>query len=221
VVTTRQPGLARLLCQEVLPIHDLTEDEAFALLAADFPGAVVREHTPTFQHLLRSVGKLPLALVLIREYLRKEAYMQPPRRFHEALRSLAQRGKYQAAPDFFQIEMPWQAHSLSAAIQQSEAGLPSTARAALRLLAGQFKDAPFTESEAAALVLNEHIHQELDCMMDAGLLAWSEHGCYSFHPITAEYSRLTSSESQQERELPDACHFSELARYGKSQPLLN
>lgn len=219
LVTTRQPGLAHQLCQQVLQVQDLTEEAAFALLVAGLPVTVVCEHKQILQKLIRSVGKLPLALVLMREHLQREAHVQP-RRLREAILRLVQRLCYMGAPDLLQMEMPWQATTLFAAIQQSEARLSLTACAAFRILASRLQDAPFTESEAAALVLQKNLQQELDCLMDAGLLSW-ENDNYRFHPIIAEYARLTEPEQQGERELPETCHLSEIAYPGRSRPLMN
>lgn len=220
LVTTRQPGLARQLCQQVFQVQDLTEEAAFALLIAGLPTTAVREHTQILQKFMRSVGKLPLALVLMREHLRREAHIQPPRRLHEAILRLDQRLCYPGASDLLQMETPWQTTTLFAAIQQSEARLPLTACVAFRILANRFQDIPFTESEAEALVLQKNLQRELDYLMDAGLLSWGNDS-YCFHPIIAEYARLTESEQQGERELPETCHHSEITYPGRSRPLMN
>src|SRR5579875_1649082 len=201
VLTTRQPGLARQLCQHVMRVQDLTDDHAMDLLTGDLPKGTVRAYTQVLHQLIQSVGKLPLALVLMREYLRREA--QSPRQLREAIARLANRNERLEIPDILQMETPWQSRSLSASIQQSERRLSSPARAAFRWLAQHFQDRPFTASEAAALVHHRWLHQELDDLVDAGLLRWSTPSLYQFHPILAEYTRQFIPKQRQEQALPD------------------
>lgn len=188
VLTTRQPGLAHVLCQQVLSVPDLTAHDAFALLLAAVPPAAVQEHTSVLHEVLQRIGNVPLAVILMREYLRREASLPVPRRFHAAVTRLANR----EAPSFFHLEMPWQSHSLYMSIQQSEERLFPSTQAVFRQLASHFQETAFSEHEAEALLSHQQLSSELDSLMDEGFLTWKQ-GFYHFHPMLVEYARLAAS----------------------------
>jgi DNA-binding XRE family transcriptional regulator len=200
VLTTRQPGLAHLLCQKVWRLPDLAEDDAFELLVAGLPEQFVQEHQETLQTLVHSVGHLPLALVLMREVLRKEVSLQPPHRFRETMARLVNRAFSLETPNFLQIYSLKRSCSLYADIQQSETKLPEATQEVFHVLANTFQDAPFTENDALALFPHQQVSHELDCLMDAGFLDWfeQEQGLYHFHPILVLYTRHRSKEKQPE-----------------------
>ena len=192
VLTTRQPGLAHSLCQKVLRLPDLAENDAFELVVADLPRSLVREHQRTLQRLVHSVGHLPLALVLMREVLRKEASFQSPRRLREAMVDLVSRAFSLEIPAFLQIYSLKQSYSLYQDIQQSEARLSQSAQEVFHVLAKTFLDTPFTESDALVLFPHRQVFHELGCLMNAGFLDWfdQEQGLYHFHPLWVVYVRL-------------------------------
>jgi transcriptional regulator with XRE-family HTH domain len=209
LLTTRQPGLAYLLCQSVIRLSDLEQDEAFTLLTADLPSAIVEEYRDTLTALATRVGCHPLALAWMRDLLRKDASIHPPRRLRKTIARLADRVWYLALSHTLPISSSGRAGSFFSTFQQSEVLLAPATRQVFHILAQAFQEAPFTESDAIALLRPHHILQDLDNLMDAGFLEWSEQeqGRYHFHPILAAYARLVS-EKQQENEAVDPCLLS-------------
>lgn len=185
VLTTRQPGLAHLLCQHVIPVPPMTERDALALFLADIPKTTVQEDLSLLQTLLQRVGYLPAAVILQRAYLRQKASLPGPHRFHTAMAALAQ----QETSSVLYMEMPWQTSTLYTSLQQSEKRLTPIVRMAFRRLAGQFQDTSFTEQEAEAFLSHQQLSSALDSLLEHGLLLW-EQDRYHFHPLLAEYARL-------------------------------
>jgi transcriptional regulator with XRE-family HTH domain len=191
VFTTRQTRLALSHSQSVYRVPDLSDEEALTLLTRSLPLALVHVYRQQLEHLLRQVGKLPLALALLGEHLRCEARASSPRRFEEALRKLTQ--------EAYSLRIPCSLHlhthspcSLAAVIRTSIQHLAPFARQALALLARTLPmgTPSFTEQQ----VMNVHqpdlpLHL-LDHLVDAGLLEWKQEGWYWLHPVVAAYARV-------------------------------
>ncbi|MGH2506823.1 MAG: NB-ARC domain-containing protein, partial [Ktedonobacteraceae bacterium] len=88
LVTTRFTNIALHTAGERMSaIPELTEEDGLQLLERMVP-AVVKAEPERSRWLVQSVGGLPLALVLIGQYLRLEAHNRQPRRLRLALESL-------------------------------------------------------------------------------------------------------------------------------------
>jgi len=89
LLTTRFPPLALAFSsQEAIVVRELDEEESTKLLTHFVPEAGTNE-AHLLQPLVRSVGGLPLALTLIGNYLRLQAYSEQPRRLYAALKRLS------------------------------------------------------------------------------------------------------------------------------------
>lgn len=197
IIITRQPGLAHFLCLDVLRVPELTESDAFTLVSAHLPAELVQEHTLALQDFVRDVRRHPRALVLMGEALRQIALRQPARRFRQIISYL----QHSKASVYFQTDTRWQSLSFVAAFQQYESELPPLARIALRQLATLFQTKRFSELEASR-VLSDGLQQELDNLLDAGLLEWSEQNFYYFHPLVVAYVMYATQEETPEMVSP-------------------
>jgi hypothetical protein len=145
--------------------------------------------------------ELPLALEVIRSYLRHEARIGSPRRIQETMARLQH-------PTFLlRLRAAIEPPSVSQAIQRSEQQLPPSAQRALASLAQQFPPAPemFSEQEALDLLNTQGFSwQELDRLVDAGLVETTGRGCYHLHPVVAAYARLSAHLDADGEETPCA-----------------
>lgn len=192
IVTTRLPGVAHRACDRVYQPRPLSEAQAFHLLKQRLPSALAREHRDVLQALLQQVGRLPLAITQIGNHLRSEAHFGSQRRIQEALALLFQPETYlhlQSVPD---------SCSVAASLQQSERWLPPSTQHALELIANALPTAPATFSEqqvADLLHTASGVHlQDLDHLVDAGLLSTIARNRYQLHPVIAAYVRTNSGE---------------------------
>jgi hypothetical protein len=191
-VTTRFLNIALYTAGErLLTVPELTGEHGLQLLERLAP-AVVKAETACAQRLVQLVGGLPLALVLIGQYLRLEAHHCQPRRLHLALAWLYQ------PENRLHLEQPLVALarsapdatlSLQASIALSDQYLSEQARVALRQLA-VFPAWPATFSELAALAVTGVSVEVFDQLSDAGLLESRGLDRYSLHPCIADYALL-------------------------------
>jgi len=192
LVTTRFLNVALYTAGErLITVPALTGEHGLQVLERLAP-AVVKAETECAQRLVHLVGGLPLALVLIGQYLRLEAHHCQPRRLHLALAWLYQ------PENRLQLEQPLVALarsapeatlSLQAAIALSDRYLSEQARIALRQLA-VFPAWPSTFSELAALAVTGVSVEVFDQLSDAGLLESRGLDRYSLHPCIADYALL-------------------------------
>jgi transcriptional regulator with XRE-family HTH domain len=192
LVTTRFINIALYTAGErMVTVPALSGEHGLQLLERLAP-AVVKAEAERSQRLVQLVGGLPLALVLIGQYLRLEAHHCQPRRLHLALEWLYQPEKR------LQLEQPLVALarsapdatlSLQAAIALSDRYLQEQARLALRLLS-VFPAWPNTFSEQAALAVTGASVEVFDQLSDAGLLESRGLDRYSLHPCIADYALL-------------------------------
>ena len=90
IVTTRFPQLAvQFAADGAANVEELNEDNSMALLTRLVPEFAAREPDEA-RALVRAVGGLPLALILIGKYLRLQAYSGQLRRLHAAIDRLKQ-----------------------------------------------------------------------------------------------------------------------------------
>ncbi len=175
------------------PIQELSEDDSMSLLRILAPKVVDREEQRAYE-LVQAVGGLPLALTLIGNYLRVQAYGGQARRIDAALKRLNN------AEERLQISEPRgpvERHSslpggtplsLQSVFAVTDQQLDEHARAALYALS-VFPPKPNSFSEEAALAIANCTVAALDTLLDAGLLEGSTSGRYSLHQTIADYAR--------------------------------
>lgn len=197
VLTTRLPALADTLCESVVFPRPLTERQAFHLLTHGLPSSLVREHHAVLRALSQQVGQLPQALSQIRVTLRREARAHSQRRFQEALTHLFHPSTY------LHLDILSGSHALAASLKRSEAWLSPASRHAFLLLATHFPAAPATFSERQAVDLmrtsDSFQWQDLDQLIDGGLLSVVGRSRYQFHPVIVAYARLVASSSHEQQ----------------------
>src|SRR6266700_5208957 len=158
-------------------VQELSTDESMTLLRLLAPGVVERE-VQKAQTLVQAVGGLPLALTLMGNYLRKQAYSGQSRRITAALERLGKveerlqisepRGPVETHPS-----LPGEAHlSLHSVIAVTDQLLPEQAQQALYALA-VFPPKPNSFSEEAALVVIGCDVENLDLLIDSGLIEYT------------------------------------------------
>jgi len=193
VVTTRCKDVAALLGDpEVVP--ELDPATGLALLTEIAPRAVAFDQAAA-QNLVGAVYGLPLALVLIGKYLRRESADGDPDRIAAAFLTMAEAGhRLEINPD---DEAGSQ--SLAEIIAVSFAALRSDAarQAAIRLAI--FRPKPNTFSKDIARQVAGTENAVLYDLSDIGLIEHYGDGEYTMHRVIAEYARtrLPLTESQQ------------------------
>lgn len=201
LITTRSINIALYTAgEQMITVPELSEEAGLHLLEHLVPTVAKAEPT-RLQRLAQLVGGLPLALVLIGQYLRLEAYHRQPRRLRQALEWLYR-------PEHrLQLEQPlvilerataYSMLSLQSAIAWSESQLSEQSQIALRLLS-VFPAKPNTFSEQAALAITEAPVEVFDQLCDAGLLESREPGRYSLHRCVADYAALHADRQFAER----------------------
>jgi tetratricopeptide (TPR) repeat protein len=196
LVTTRLPEVALRFADagaSVVRVHELSEADGLALLARLAPEAVEREPEEA-KALVRLVDGLPLALSLMGNYLRVQAYAGQPRRLRAAL-DLLRQGKERlrlAQPQARQSlpggSAPATSPSLMASINASYQALRKQARSMLLALS-LFPAKPNDFSEEAAIAVSAASTHTLDALLDAGLLESSGPGRYTMHQTIADFAR--------------------------------
>lgn len=180
VVTTRSVEVAAELVSGevteengVFRLKELDAEEGLALLSALAPKAMKRaSDVKVGRELVREVGALPLALVLMGRYLVSESLSGQPRRISEALNRLKDARKrlglkishLPGRPE----DMP---NSLLAAIEMSIEELNETTRQALEMLCA-FRPKPYLFSTEDAAGAFEIEYDNLSSLVDSGLLEY-------------------------------------------------
>jgi len=195
LITTRIPEVALLFAGEkATKVDELSEDDGLELLAQLAPG-VVEAELDEAQELVRAVGGLPLAIVLIGNYLRIKTHSGQPRRLRATLKELSEARKR------LEIEQPQgvlEHHpslpsdvplSLKAAINISEKALDEAPRRTFRSLS-VFPPKPNSFSEEAALAVCGEPIETLDVLIDFGLLESAGPDRYTLHQVIADYARV-------------------------------
>jgi hypothetical protein len=197
LVTTRMPEIASQFAHDgATVVHELSEDDSVTLLARLAP-EVVAYKPDQVRSLLRSVGGLPLALTLMGNYLRTQAYPGngPSRRLQAALDRLqhaekrlwlAQPQAFAECPPNLRPDMPLSLHVI---IGMSYQYLDELAQYALRALS-LFPAKPNTFSEEAALAVSAVPPETLDMLTSAGLLEGGGNGRYTLHQVIADYAQV-------------------------------
>ncbi len=193
LVTTRFPHLAAQLSEEdAIVVPELTEEDGVALLAC-FAPEIVESDPETASTLVRAVGCLPLALVLMGKYLRTQIYSGQPRRLRAAVEQLlnteqrlrlSQPASSLERSASLSHDVSW---SLQSTIALSCQQLNEQERQALYALS-VFPAKPNSFSEEAAVAVMQMPVEMLDALNDAGLLESSGPGRYTLHQTISDYA---------------------------------
>jgi tetratricopeptide (TPR) repeat protein/transcriptional regulator with XRE-family HTH domain len=195
LVTTRFPHIAtHMTVDGAILVQELNEVEGMELLRKLAPSVVDREPKKAAD-LVQAVGGLPLALKLMGNYLRKEAYSGKGRRIGAALEYLARAEKRLRISE---PDEPVEHHtslaehtslSLQSVFAVTDQQLDDPARGALYALS-VFPPKPNSFSEEAALAVADCTVETLDNLTDAGLLESAGSDRYTLHQTIADYARL-------------------------------
>jgi len=200
LVTTRFSNVATQLARcELMALRELSTEQSLDLLHLLAP-QVVEGEASRARALAEAVGGLPLALTLMGNYLRWQAYSGQSRRIQEALERLNHaemrlhlsepRGPLQRHPSF----ETGQLLSLHAIIALTDQYLSEQARAALYALC-VLPHKPGIFSRAAALAVGACSTSVLDTLVDMGLLESGGDGYYTLHQTISDYARLHLQEN--------------------------
>ncbi|HEY0752365.1 MAG TPA: tetratricopeptide repeat protein [Ktedonobacteraceae bacterium] len=195
LVTTRFPSIAaQIATNGATAIKELDSEESLGLLHLLAP-QVVEQETQRARELVEAVGGLPLALTLIGNYLRGQAYTSTARHIAAALQRLRDANE---RLNVSELQAPIERHpslpgdtpiSLQTVIAVTDQQLAPPASQALYALS-VFPPRPNTFSEEAALAVTASTISVLDQLTDTGLLEISGSDRYSLHQTIADYARL-------------------------------
>lgn len=194
LVTTRFAHIAtHLVSGGTVHLQELQEEESIELLRLLAP-RVVETEPDRVRELVSSVGALPLALILMGNYLRTQTANKLPRRITATLERLSQS---QERLQVHELHPPVEKHlglpdgallSLQSVIAVSDQILSPSSRAAFYALA-VFPPKPQSFSQEAALTVTLCTHADLDELCDAGIV--ERYGDrYMLHQVIADYVRL-------------------------------
>ncbi len=194
LVTTRYPSIAAHIAVETATqIQELGTEDSMTLLRLLAPQIVDIEAGKAYD-LIHAVGGLPLALTLVGNYLRLQAYSGQPRRIHAALKRLSDaegrlqistpRGPAEQHPSL-PSDVPLSLQSIIAVTDQQ---LSTKQRAALYALA-VFPAKPHSFSEEMAREVAACTNETLDALADTGLLESASSDRYTLHQTIADYTR--------------------------------
>lgn len=199
IVTTRFPQIAlRFAGDGAQIVRELDESNGLILLKQLAP-QVVEADSKAAEELVHAVGGLPLALVLMGNYLRLEGYDGRKRRIRRALNKLMEA---QARMELKEGQIPAQPHpslptastiSIKALIAVSDDVLDDVARQTLYALS-LFPPKPNTFSEEAALAVSNESVDALDTLSDYGLLESQGDERYTLHHVIADYAKMKNKE---------------------------
>lgn len=181
-------------------LQELSEEESMTLLRMLAPGVVEHEEQKAKQ-LVQAVGGLPLALTLMGNYLRKQAYSGPARRITAALERLSKAEERlhisePHGPAETHPSLPGDMHlSLHSVIAVTDQLLSPETQQALYAL-GIFPPKPNSFSEEAALAVIDCAVENLDLLVDASLLEYTSSGRYTIHQTISDYSRMHLQEKK-------------------------
>ena len=192
LTTTRFSAVALYLARNlhIVELEELSEVESMSLLRSLAP-LVVQQQPQQARQLVGIVGGHPLALTLLGNYLRVESRTGQPRRIRSALERLIQQVgqrlhlEEERGPNEQHTSLsPDTNLSLYSVVSVSFQHIPEAARSALFALS-VFPPKPHHFSEEAALFVANCTTDDLDELVDAELLFFSDEG-YSLHPIICD-----------------------------------
>ncbi|GHO70178.1 hypothetical protein KSC_090700 [Ktedonobacter sp. SOSP1-52] len=218
LLTTRIPEIALYFAgDQAQQIPELNLDDGIKLITQIVP-ALVELSPDAPRMLVELVGGLPLALILIGNYLLLQTRHFQSRRTQSALLQLQEAEKrLQLALPMIRDEQNTHQHSnvsynLQTIIHMSEERLDERSRRALSALA-VFPPKPDTFSEEAALAVAAVNADVLDYLMDQGMIEIGQQGRYQIHQVISDYERLQGRNSEAEmRMLSYMIKFAEQSR---------
>ena len=186
VLTTRFPSIASYFTPtNVTTLHELNNENSLQLLSYLAPGII--QHDPEAVHsLVRTVGGLPIGLILLGSYLNRYAYDRQSRRINTALQHL-QDASVLLGLTMVQAPDVQTTFSLDDLIKLSETTLSEEERCAFHALA-VFPAKPNSFSEEAALVVTNAQVDVLDKLSDAGLIETPGEARYTLHQTIRMYA---------------------------------
>jgi tetratricopeptide (TPR) repeat protein len=195
--TTRSPTIAADLAGDSsIGVPELDESNSLSLIERFVPKPT-QALADRLRELTQAVGGLPQALVIAGGALRTAAYSDQPRRLANFLDRLADPAKLlslersRSALDQ-QAGIPSdQPISVQAIIALSDEALEPSTQSALRRLS-IFPPKPSSFDEQAALTVSGETAQELDRLVDAGLLEPSSGERYEIHRTISDFARTRS-----------------------------
>jgi tetratricopeptide (TPR) repeat protein len=208
LMTTRLPRVAHEMAGEnAMELRELDEKDGLKLLD-HFAPEVTSAEPDEAQLLVNEVGGLPLALVLMGRYLRREARGGQIRRLKAALERLKDAGERLRLS---QIHSPIEQQpsllsseplSLQAAIDISVQALDDVSKSALSALS-LLPPKPNSFSEEAALVTASVSEATLDHLVDFGLLESREPDRYTLNRSISESAGLALEDEEAYRRFVD------------------
>nr|BBH87575.1 hypothetical protein KTC_23260 [Thermosporothrix sp. COM3] len=200
LLTTRSPRIAAQFASTpalLLHVPELTSEESIAFLLQLAP-ALHRIDARSVQQLVRKAAGLPLILNMMGMFLVAQAHTYQNRRIVHAVEQLLYTDTLLQLPLFFMhlsTRSSTSSPTLKAVLDESIGHLPGPAREALASLS-LF---PASFSEEAALFVTAKSAQELDTLVDAGLIEVTAMGRYRMHPLLAGYARTFCTEEAIQR----------------------
>lgn len=176
-----------------IQIQELHEEEGIELLHLLAPRVVDAEPDKA-RELTRSVGGLPLALILMGNYLRIQTANKLPRRIAAILERLSHSNE---RLQVYEPHLPGEKHpglpdgvllSLQSVIAVSDQLLSPSSRTTLYALS-LLPPKPQRFSEELALAVASCTHEDLDNLTGAGILE-RDGNRYMLHQVIADYARL-------------------------------
>jgi tetratricopeptide (TPR) repeat protein/transcriptional regulator with XRE-family HTH domain len=201
IVTTRFPQIASHMASagNAILIRELNETDSINLLNQLAPQVIHREQQKVHD-LVQAVGGLPLALTLMGNYLRKQAYNGPARRITTALERLS---KVEGRLKLKEPHIPAESHpsipieqslSIQSIIAVTDQQLDKETQNTLYALS-VFPPKPNTFSEEAAIAVAACAYDQLDALSDSGLLE-NNGERYQLHQVISDYALLQIEESK-------------------------
>lgn len=174
-------------------VHELSLEDGLKLLQ-QLAQPVVEEESEDAKELVKAVGSLPLALILMGKYLQKEIDSCQTSRIQRALKRLMQ---VQERLHLEQPSVSVEQHpslngisiSLQSIIAMTDEVLDEDSRFALRALS-VFPPKPNTFSENAATFVTMRSSTTLDTLFDYGILESGGKNRYMIHQTIADYAEL-------------------------------
>ena len=199
IITTRLPVVVQELSDySGMAVPELDRQESLELLEHYAPG-VVQKRGAVLGDAVDHLGGIPLSLVIVGGYLRREAYAGQPRRLAEAIRKLRELKTWGelSAPVRSLDQRPGldadQAVSLFGVIAMSEAVLDPAGQGMLKLLA-YLPPKPATFHESVLLEASGADAAALDSLIDAGLVEAAGHDRLRVHGAIVQYARSQEPE---------------------------
>lgn len=202
-----QVALAFASCQ-IETVKELTIEDGLSLLKQFVPEVVLNE-APGVRELIKLVGGLPLALVLIGNHLKVKTRGRPRSLLKMELEKLLKESRDRLSLTYQEGRLsPRQ--SLDAVIGMSIEALSASESAALTRLC-LFPSKPSTFSEDAAIAVSGASPEVIYALIDCGLLEFIEPDRCTINKIIIDYVSLTSGV---ETDLEAQCN---MAQYYVSQ----